>query len=93
MSLYRVKSSFKDKLTGDIRQVGELVDITPKRAKAIKEVGDFITPVELEGEESRSKDKLKTEAKTETNDLNEKDVDKSRKKPTVAKVEKNASRT
>lgn len=48
----KVTRAFKDKMTGDIHKVGDILDISKARAKEIKEKGDFITEAE-----SKTKDK------------------------------------
>lgn len=46
--MYKVIVKFKDKHTGKIYKVGDVIKFTKKRAKEILEVGEFIEEIKEE---------------------------------------------
>lgn len=61
----RVMMPFKDKETGKMRKVGEVIEVTPTRFKEIKKSGRYVAPVteEAKAEEAQEEKPVKKTAK------------------------------
>lgn len=60
----KVLTSFRDKNTKTIHQVGEVLEVTEERFKEILSVGKFVSKIEEKKKDDKKKSEEKSEQKT-----------------------------